>query len=130
MGNDWKTCLLEEIADEITVGYVGPMASEYVATGVPFLRSLNVDPLRINTNKLKYISSEFHARLSKSRLKPGDVVIVRTGKPGTCAVIPKWLSEANCSDIVVIRPGAQINARFLAYYVNAVAHTYVAALYC
>lgn len=126
-GDDWRIFRLEELADELTVGHVGSMASEYVSEGIPFLRSLNVDPLRINTNDLRFISPEFHERLRKSRLSPGDVVIVRTGKPGACAVIPEWLEEANCSDLVIIRPGKRLDSRFLAYFVNTVACRHVEA---
>jgi type I restriction enzyme, S subunit len=125
--NEWETTILNELCDEITVGHVGPMASEYVDEGVPFLRSQNVDPLCVNMTEIKYITPEFHARLRKSRLSPGDVVIVRTGKPGACSVIPPWLREANCSDLVIVRTGPRLNPRFLAYFVNAVAHTHVAA---
>jgi type I restriction enzyme S subunit len=127
MADEWRNVALEEVADELTVGYVGPMASEYVNEGVPFLRSLNVDPLRINKNDLKFITPEFHRRIRKSRLTSGDVVIVRTGKPGACSVIPEWLDDANCSDLVIVRCGPQLNNRFLAYYVNTVASDHVAA---
>ena len=81
MAGDWRTVALEELAEDITVGHVGPMASEYVSVGIPFLRSQNVEPLRINDSDVKFISQEFHTRLRKSALAPGDVVIVRTGKP-------------------------------------------------
>ena len=127
MAGDWRDVALEDVADELTVGYVGPMASEYVDEGIPFLRSLNVDPLRINKNDLKFITPEFHSRIRKSRLTPGDVVIVRTGKPGSCSVVPEWLADANCSDLVIVRCGPQLDNRFLAYYVNTVAGDHVAA---
>ncbi len=103
------------------------MASEYVPEGIPFLRSQNVDYLRINTDDIKFITPEFHQRLRKSSLAPGDVVIVRTGKPGTCAVIPDWLPVSNCSDLVIVRCGKEIDARFLACFVNSVASHHVAA---
>jgi len=118
---------LSELATEITVGYVGPMVNEYKASGVPFLRSLNVEPGRINTNELKFIDGTFHAKLRKSALRPGDVVIVRTGKPGVASVIPDTLAEANCSDLVIVRPGPKLDPRFLAYYVNSVAQEHVDA---
>ena len=125
--NAWHEVLLEDVADELTVGHVGPMASEYVPNGIPFLRSQNVESLRINTKDLKFITPEFHTRLRKSQLKPGDVVIVRTGKPGACSVVPEWLPDSNCSDLVIVRCGKQLNNRFLAYYVNTVASRHVAA---
>jgi len=127
MAGEWRDVALEDVADELTVGYVGPMASEYVDDGVPFLRSLNVEPLRINKNDLKFITPEFHSRIKKSRLTPGDVVIVRTGKPGACCVVPDWLADANCSDLVIVRCGKQLNNHFLAYFVNTVASGHVAA---
>lgn len=127
MAIEWRDVALEEVADELTVGYVGPMASEYVDEGIPFLRSLNVEPLRINKNDLKFITPEFHQRIQKSRLAPGDVVIVRTGKPGACSVVPEWLANANCSDLVIVRCGKQLNNRYLAYYVNTAASGHVAA---
>lgn len=127
MANEWRDVALVEVADEVTVGYVGPMAHEYVSEGIPFLRSLNVDRFRINQNDQKFISAEFHSRIQKSKLQPGDVVIVRTGKPGTCAVVPDWLKEANCSDLVIVRCGPEINNRYLAYFVNSAASDHIAA---
>lgn len=83
----WQEVALDEVADEVTVGHVGSMASEYIEDGIIFLRSLNVLPHRIDLTDCKFISPEFHGQLKKSSLKPGDVMIVRTGKPGTAAVV-------------------------------------------
>ena len=127
MADEWPLTLLGKISDEITVGFVGPMTSEYISAGTPFLRSQNVEPYRINTLDLKYIGPAFHQRLSKSRLRPGDVVIVRTGKPGTAAVIPDWLVDANCADLVIVRPGRYLNPRYLAYYINSAAQGHIDA---
>ncbi|TNE60753.1 MAG: restriction endonuclease subunit S [Sphingomonadales bacterium] len=118
---------LEDVASEVTVGHVGSMADEYLDDGIPFLRSLNIQPHRISREDIRYISPEFHGRLKKSALKPGDVVIVRTGKPGACAVIPEDLPVSNCSDLVIVRCGPEIRPRFLAYWVNAIASEHVAS---
>jgi type I restriction enzyme, S subunit len=120
MGSEWREVRLSELANEITVGHVGPMPP-YVADGIPFLRSQNVDRLRINDSDLKTIDSSSHDRLRKSALRPGDVVIVRTGRPGACAVIPPSLPAANCSDLVIIRCGRELDPWFLAYYINSAA---------
>jgi type I restriction enzyme S subunit len=119
MSSEWPLKELVLIADEVTVGYVGPMATEYVESGIPFLRSLNINQFNINNNDLKYVTPKFHQRIKKSSLHPGDVAIVRTGKPGTCAVIPDWLQEANCSDLVIVRCGREIRPHFLCYWVNS-----------
>jgi type I restriction enzyme S subunit len=109
----------------ITVGHVGPMATEYQSSGVPFLRSQNVKPFRLDMTDVKYVSEGFHARLQKSALKPGDVVVVRTGTPGVAAVIPESLAASNCSDLVIIRPGSDLDSRYLAYFINGAAQGYV-----
>ncbi|QQX85254.1 restriction endonuclease subunit S [Cupriavidus necator] len=125
MTSDWPLEELKDIAAEVTVGYVGSMASEYVDCGIPFLRSMNIEPFKVNRTDLKYINPEFHSRIKKSALKPNDVAIVRTGKPGTCAVIPDWLHDANCSDLVIVRCGERIRPRFLCYWVNSVASHHI-----
>lgn len=121
----WHEVFLEEVADDVTVGHVGTMADQYVDHGIPFLRSLNVEPHRINPGDLKFISSKFHAQLRKSTLRPGDVVIVRTGKPGSCAVIPDWLPDSNCSDLVIVRCGPSLRPRYLSYFVNSAASHHI-----
>ena len=115
MNEPWEEVTLDQVASEITVGHVGPMADEYVDSGVPFLRSLNVERFRINATELRKISREFHLKLKKSALRPGDIVVVRTGKPGSCAVIPDWLPEANCSDVVVVRANRRVRPTFISY---------------
>ena len=127
MSSEWPLVPLEALADEVTVGFVGTMADQYVEAGIPFLRSLNIEPFAVKKTDLKCISPEFHAKLKKSALRTGDVAIVRTGKPGTCAVIPEWLGEANCSDLVLVRCGPRLRPEFLSYWVNAAAANHIAA---
>jgi type I restriction enzyme S subunit len=125
--DDWKEVDLEAVAAELTVGHVGPMVLEYRDSGVPFIRSTDIEPFKIKRDQLKYINPEFHARLKKSALKPGDVLIVRTGKPGTCAMIPDDLLDANCSDVVIVRAGPELHPRYLTYYINSAARAHIDA---
>lgn len=109
---------LADIA-ELTVGYVGNMAKQYTDEGVKFLRSLNIKPFRIIEDDLKYISREFSETLSKSTLHENDLIIVRTGIPGTCCVVPKEYENCNCADVVLVRPNLQmVNPYYLAAYIN------------
>ena len=118
MKSEWRTVALGSVAD-LTVGFVGTMASNYTETGIPFLRSTNIEPFDIKLDDIKYISSNFNESLRKSELHPNDVVIVRTGTPGACAVIPAGVKAWNCSDLVIVRPHRnKLNQLFLASYVN------------
>ena len=115
---EWKEVELSGVAD-LTVGFVGTMASHYTDNGVLFLRSTNIEPFNIKMDDVKYISPEFNETIKKSQLNPDDVVIVRTGKPGACTVIPQKTEPWNCSDLVIIHPNKEkINPHFLASYIN------------
>ena len=115
----WSDRVLHSLCQRITVGHVGSMAARYKPSGIPFLRSQNVRPFSISMDNMVFIDDAFHASLSKSTLLPGDVAIVRTGYPGTAAVIPSSLGVANCSDLVLVRPGPEIAADFLAAFFNS-----------
>ena len=115
----WETTQLSRFCEKITVGHVGPMAKRYTTSGTPFLRSQNVRPFEIDLTDVKYIDDGFMNELKKSELRPGDVAIVRTGYPGTCAVIPDDLKVANCADLVIARTGSKLNPHFLALLLNS-----------
>lgn len=118
-GEGWADRRLSDLCLGITVGHVGTMANQYKETGVPFLRSQNIRPFEVSLENLVFIDAAFHRSLKKSRLHPGDLAVVRTGYPGTAAVIPAELSDANCSDLVIVRPGREVNPHFLAAFFNS-----------
>ncbi len=115
----WCWVAAEEVAWDVTVGHVGPMQDEYCATGIPFLRSQNVRENRFDARELRFVSPTFHAKLSKSALRPGDLVVVRSGAPGTACVIPGDVGDANCSDLVIVRLMRGIDPHVTAYYLNS-----------
>jgi type I restriction enzyme S subunit len=120
--SDWPLVQLSDLVEDLTVGFVGSMTQEYVDSGIPFFRSKNIRPYNIDWDDVRYISKEFHKKLKKSALVPGDVVIVRTGKPGTACVIPETIEKANCSDVVIARvDDKKLSAHYLSYFMNSVA---------
>ena len=118
-GDGWEEATFLDLCKQITVGHVGSMKKHYRSAGISFLRSQNIRPFAVDTNNLMFIDPAFEATLTKSRLYPGDVAIVRTGYPGTTAVIPEWLGDANCSDLVIVRPGKDIDSHFVAAFFNS-----------
>lgn len=94
-----------EACERVTVGVVIKPASHYVRDGVPALRTLNVKPGRIDLEELVYFSEASNrGPLAKSRLRAGDLVVARTGKPGTAAIVPPELDGANAIDLIVATP--------------------------
>lgn len=118
-GDGWVDRQLASLCDDVTVGHVGPMKTQYRESGVPFLRSQNIRPFEVSMDNARFIDEAFHRALKKSQLRPGDLAIVRTGYPGTAAVIPAELPDSNCSDLVIVRPGKEVNPHFLAAFFNS-----------
>jgi type I restriction enzyme S subunit len=111
---------VKNLAEYITVGFVGSMSSLFVEDGVPLLRGQNINEYSLNLTNLKYISQETHSKWKKSALMPGDVVIVRVGYPGTACVIPDGIGELNAASLVIVRPDPKkLNANFLCYVINS-----------
>ncbi len=120
--NNWPIIELDQVCINITVGFVGTMADEYVDEGILFLRSQNILPYRLNLegSQIRYISKGFNEKIRKSKLYPGDIAIVRTGYPGTACVIPENFDEVNCSDLVIVRPDkTKVDSIYLCYYINS-----------
>lgn len=115
----WTVTRLADVCREITVGHVGSMADKYQVAGIPFLRSQNILPFKLSLEDVKYIPEDFHAKLKKSALSPGDVAIVRTGYPGTACVIPSSLKDSNCADLVIVRPNEALHPWFLVAVLNS-----------
>ena len=85
---------------------------------MPFIRSQNVRPNRVDLSDIKFITNDFHAKSKKSQLRGGDLLIVRVGQNrGDCAVLPDELGEVNCANIVFARPDKNY-ANFLGAYFN------------
>jgi type I restriction enzyme, S subunit len=103
------------------------MKNEYIPQGIPFLRSQNVREDRFDSRGLLFVSPSFHERLSKSRLMPGDLVIVRSGNVGTACVVPDSLGEANCADLVIVQGPEAIDGHYAALYMNSLARSRVRA---
>ena len=126
--NSWTWASFEEISERVTVGHVGSMRNEYLDYGIPFLRSQNVRENRFDEKGLKFISKEFHEKLSKSKLSPNDIVAVRSGDVGTSCVIPETLKDANCSDLLIIKNPLGINPDYGAFYLNSITESRVRQL--
>jgi type I restriction enzyme S subunit len=115
----WTPKRLRYISPHITVGIVVEPSKYYEDEGIPCLRSLNVRPNALVDRDLVYISAESHRILSKSMLHKGDLVAVRSGQPGTTAVVDDRFDGANCIDLIIIRKPRAGSATFLSYFLNS-----------
>jgi type I restriction enzyme S subunit len=114
---DVKRCI--EVCKEITVGIVVKPASLYVKKGIPCFRSFNIHENKIFENDLVYISDESNKLHSKSMLRTGDILVVRTGEPGTSCVVPSKFDGANCIDLLILRVKENQDNYFLSRFLNS-----------
>jgi type I restriction enzyme, S subunit len=112
----WDVKRLKYVSLQITVGIVVEPSKYYAEEGVPALRSLNISPGAVVLDNLVFISKEANDLHSKSKLNAGDLVAVRSGQPGTTAVIPLELDGCNCIDLIIIRKPTSGCEMFLCWY--------------
>jgi type I restriction enzyme S subunit/type I restriction enzyme M protein len=96
-------------------------SADYQDKGVAFVLSENVKEGWIDTSSLRFISPEYHKTLPRSRLRPGDILVTKTGVYfGRSAVVPDTFVEANTIahvGIVRLKPG--FDARYVSTFLNS-----------
>jgi type I restriction enzyme S subunit len=116
---EWRLMRCVDICSRICVGIVIQPTQYYVDAGVPALRSANVREDGIDPSNFVYIAEKSNQILSKSQLRAGDIVSVRTGYPGTSAVVPLEFQGANCIDILISTPSAIVDSDYLCFWINS-----------
>lgn len=119
--HNWTTCKIENIAD-ICVGIVIKPSQYYTSdtkSGIKAFRSLNIGEMYIKNKDWVYFTEEGHQKNSKSIIKENDVLVVRSGFPGTACVATKEYAGYNAIDIIIAHPNCKkINPVFLAMFTN------------
>lgn len=110
---DYRLITIDDLDIEVSVGIVVRPTQYYTSEGIPLLRSANVREGELEMANLVHMSPESHKLMAKTAVAPGDLLTVRTGYPGTTAVVPRTVPEANCVDVVITRTGSAIDPEFL-----------------
>jgi type I restriction enzyme S subunit len=116
---EWEVRPCSEVSERIMVGIVIRPTQYYVPHGVPAFRSANIREGGITDSDLVYISASSNALLAKSQTRTGDILTVRTGYPGTSAVVRPRHAGYNCIDILITRPSRNVSPDFLAIWINS-----------
>ena len=117
---EWPIVEVQEVAD-IRVGVVIKPAQYYTEEedGIKAFRSLNIGPMIIKNNNWVYFSEEGNKKNAKSQLQENDLLIVRSGSPGTACVVTKDYEGCNAVDIIIARPLlSAVNPYYLCAYTN------------
>ena len=117
---EWPIVEVQEVAD-IRVGVVIKPAQYYTEEedGIKAFRSLNIGQMIIKNNNWVYFSEEGNKKNAKSQLQENDLLIVRSGSPGTACVVTKDYEGCNAVDIIIARPLlSAVNPYYLCAYTN------------
>jgi type I restriction enzyme S subunit len=116
----WELTSADDVCTQVSVGIVIKPSQYYVENGVRCFRSANVREGFVEDADWVYINEQGNRVNQKSVLRTGDVLVVRTGYPGTSCVVPPRYDGANCIDIIFARPKIElIDPYFLSTFINS-----------
>ena len=114
----WPCCTIGDVAD-VCVGVVIKPTQYYTDKGIPAFRSLNIGEMRVKDADWVYFTEEGHRKNQKSVIHKNDVLVVRSGAPGTACVATEKYEGYNAVDIIIAHPdNRKVNSVFLAAYTN------------
>lgn len=120
--HEYPMKVASEILADSSVGVVVRPTQYYTddeTEGVPALRGLNILPGGFDLADLVHFRADSAKELARSTLRSGDVVIVRTGRPGDAAVVTEAMEGFNCIDLIIARPKSCILPGFLTLVLNS-----------
>ncbi len=114
----WPCCNIGDVA-EVCVGVVIKPTQYYTEKGIPAFRSLNIGIMKVKDSDWVYFTEEGHKKNKKSVVRTNDVLIVRSGAPGTACVATEKYDGYNAVDIIIAHPDqGKVNSVFLAAFTN------------
>ena len=119
---DGEEKFISEVCNDIKVGIVIKPSQYYTSEqdGIKAFRSANVREFRIENKNWVYLSKEGQKVNSRSILHTGDVLVVRSGYPGTSCVVTPEYDGCNAIDILIAVPKSElILSEYLCAYTNS-----------
>ena len=116
----WEIVNIEDVAN-VQVGVVIKPSQYYTDqdNGIKAFRSLNIGNGYIKDNDWVYFSEEGNKKNKKSILNENDVLVVRSGAPGTACVVTSEYAGFNAIDVIIAHPDLQkVDSYFLCTYTN------------
>ena len=118
---NYITSEIRSLCKRLTVGIVVRPTSYYVDNGIPAIRSLNIRKEGLTDAQMVFISEKDNNSIhKKTQLRAGDVISVRSGRPGTSCIVPPSYDGVNSIDILILTPDSrQITSEYLCAFLNS-----------
>jgi len=120
--DSWKQYTVGDVCKDVKVGIVIKPSQYYTDAnkGVPAFRSANVRECKIDDFDWVYLNEKGMADNKRSIVHTGDVLVVRSGNPGTACVVPERFNGYNAIDILIAVPNQKlILSDFLCFFTNS-----------
>ena len=113
----WEDACLGDLKLDISDGNYSakyPKQSDFLDSGIPFLRANNLKKGTVSDDDMRYISIEQHNEITKGHLKKGDILLSTRGELGNVALVPNRHIGSNINaQLVRINTGNKLNGKFL-----------------
>ena len=118
----WENSTVGHVCHDVKVGIVIKPSQYYTDAehGTPAFRSANVRENHIDDFDWVYLNEIGMDGNKRSVVHTGDVLVVRSGNPGTACIVSEKFDGYNAIDILIAVPDhGQITSEFLCYYTNS-----------
>jgi type I restriction enzyme S subunit len=117
---DWDAYELTRVSEKIMVGIASAATHAYRNEGIILFRNQNIKEGYLDDSDILYIDETYEKAHKNKRLKGGDILIARTGYPGTACLVPDKYIGAQSFTTLIVRPKHElIDKEFLCLYVNS-----------
>ena len=113
--------LLEDISELVTVGIANSATHAYSETGTVMLRNQNIKENFLDECDLLYIDPKFANKYKTKALKENDILVIRTGYPGTACLVPKKYEGAQTFTTLIVRLKEKllVSPVYVCQYINS-----------
>lgn len=112
---------LEKICTFVTVGIANSATHAFCDDGIIMFRNQNIKEDFLDDSDVIYIKQDFAEKYKSKALKENDLLIVRTGYPGICCLVPKKYEGCQTFTTLIARlkENSNINPKFICHYINS-----------
>lgn len=118
--NGWVE--LQSLYDASGIGNTSAVERYYsdAADSIPYISGKVIKSFNIDLDGCQRISLDSHKNeLTKSTIRPTDVLVIRKGDMGNACVVPSKVNEANCSsEVIYLKIKASSDPYYLVSYLN------------
>ena len=118
--DDWEVKKFKSITTRITVGIANSATHAYSDKGIIMFRNQNIKENKLDLSDLIYIKKEFALKYINKQIEAEDLLIARTGYPGTTCVVPNKFAGSQTFTTLIASPKKdEINSDYCAYFFNS-----------